>query len=377
MTDTTHEPTRRGFPRSAIILVSLGGATVVALGMSNFRDILAPVLFTLVLGIVANPVRTWLEKRGVSHGVATTAVIVVVLALLAGFVAVLVIATGQFLTLLPQYTDEIQAGVADLSAWLTGLGFGADQVQVVIDGLNPANIVNWAEGLLGNVFGIGAALVIVLSMLIVMSADATYIPTVLKQLNGKRPNIVSAIGGYAVNVRRYMVVTTVLGVAQGTLNAIALMILQVPGALLWGLLAFICSFIPNIGYFIAIVPPIVFGFLVGGFPTVIIIIIVYGILNAIIQTIIQPRVLSTAVSLSQTLTFFSVLFWAAVLGPMGAILAVPLTLLARTILIDSSPDAWLWRPALGDIGETKVILKEEDAAAKAARKQEAAEKKTV
>lgn len=173
---------------------------------------------------------------------------------------------------------------------------------------------------------------------------------------------------YASHVRRYMVVTTVLGVIQGALNTIALSIMQVPAALLWGLLSFLCSFIPNIGYFFAIAPPIVFGFLVGGWPVVIAIIIVYGVINAVVQSIIQPRVVGHAVSLSQTITFFSVLFWAVIIGPIGAILAIPLTLLTKTFLIDANPEAHWWRPALGPTNETRTIMKSESLASKTARK---------
>jgi predicted PurR-regulated permease PerM len=165
-----------------------------------------------------------------------------------------------------------------------------------------------------------------------------------------------------------MVVTTVLGIVQGVINGLALWLLQVPAALLWAILAFLCSYIPNIGYFIAIIPPLVFGFLVGGWPTFIAVLIVYALVNAVVQSVIQPRVVGNAVSLSQSLTFFSVLFWAVVLGPMGAILAIPLTLLARAVLIDASPAARWLRPLLGDIREARTLKTASDEQAKRARK---------
>jgi predicted PurR-regulated permease PerM len=205
-------------------------------------------------------------------------------------------------------------------------------------------------------------------MMILMSADAVYLPTVLHQLGESRPNLVTALTAYASNVRRYMVVTTVLGVAQGVLDALALWILGVPAALLWGVLAFLCSFIPNVGYFIALVPPLVFGGLAGGWPTVIQIIVVYGLINAVVQSIIQPRVVGQAVSLSQTLTFFSVLFWAVIIGPMGAILAIPLTLLGKALLVDSDPDVQLWRPVFGPTAETRSRKRLEDAGVKESRR---------
>jgi predicted PurR-regulated permease PerM len=357
----------RYYPRGAIILVSLAAATVTAVGLSGIKGILAPTLLTLILSICAHPVRVRLERRGVPHGIATGAVMLTILVLLAGFAVTLVVATAQFVEMLPTYAQQLNDIGKNLSDWLTSIGVSASQVKAIATGFDPHAIINFFSGLLGSVFSITGALVIVFTMLILMSADAVYVPTILRQLSTRRPYFVSALSEFAVSVRRYMVVTTVLGVAQGVVDAFALWIMHVPAALLWGVLAFLCSFVPNVGYFIAIIPPIVFGFFVGGWPTVIAVIVVYGIINAVIQSIIQPRVVGNAVSLSQTLTFFSVLFWAVVIGPVGAILAIPLTLLARTILIDANPDARWWRPVLGDTTETRTLMKSGDDEAKQER----------
>jgi AI-2 transport protein TqsA len=357
----------RRYPRGTVILVGLAAATVTAAGISGIRGILAPVLLTLILTICAHPVRTGLEKRGVPHGLATGSVILVVFVLLAGFTYTIIIAFAQFVSMLPQYSAQLSAIGAGFTKWLESIGIGHEQIQAVGTSFNPTHLVNFFTGVLGSVFSITAALVIVLTMLILMSADAVYVPTILRQLSTRQPDLVTAISDYATSVRRFMVVTTVLGIVQGLLNTVALVIMHVPAALLWGLLSFLCSFIPNIGYFFAIAPPIVFGFLVGGWPTVIAVIVVYGIINTIVQSIIQPRVVGNAVRLSQTLTFFSVLFWAVIIGPIGAILAVPLSLLVRTFLIDSDPAARWWRPVIGDTRETRVIMKADDAAAKRIR----------
>jgi predicted PurR-regulated permease PerM len=366
MTIAEPENTPR-YPRGAVILVTLAGATVAAFGMAAIRDFLAPVLLTLILSICAHPVRVALEKRGVGHGLATGSVILTVFALLAGFVFVFAIALGQFAALLPEYADELDALGAQVGQWVASIGFDPTQVQAAGDSFEVAGIGELISGLLGGVATLATALVVVLTTLIVMSADATYIPTVLKQLKVRRPHLVPALGDYAHNVRRYMIVTALLGIAQGVLCAVFLTLIGVPAALLWGLLLFLCSFIPNIGFFIAIIPPLIFGLLVGGWPAVLAIVVYYGVVNGLVQTVIQPRVVSNAVSISQTLTFVSVLIWAAILGPLGAILAIPLTLLVRAVFIDANPEAKLWRPALGDIRETKNLLKAQDEADKSAR----------
>ncbi|WP_092552378.1 AI-2E family transporter [Herbiconiux ginsengi] len=372
MTDSTES--RSPYPRGAIILVGLASAVVVSIGISSLRGILAPVLLTLILTICASPVRTGLEKRGVPRGLATGAVILVVFGLLAGFTYTILIAFSQFVAMLPGYAAQFQQIGETVAGWLTTLGIDQQQIQAVVQGIDPGNVIAAVTSAIGSVAGITAALVIVLTMMILMAADAVYAKTILGQLKTRKPDLVTAITSYTSNVRRYMVVTTVLGIVQGALNTLALAILHVPAALLWGLLAFLMSFIPNIGYFFAIIPPIIFGFLVGGWPTVIAIVIVYGVINAVVQSIIQPRVVGQAVSLSQTVTFFSVLFWAVVIGPIGAILAVPLTLLGKMILIDANPDAQWWRPVLGPTAETRGILKSDYVDEKTARKSAKAQK---
>ncbi|WP_431279956.1 AI-2E family transporter [Leifsonia poae] len=363
-----------GLPRGTTILVGLAAATVTAIGLSAIRGILAPVLLTLVLTICANPVRTGLLKRGVPGGLATGSVILVVFGLLAGFTYTLIIAFAQFVNMLPDYAKQFAEIGANIGKWLTSIGISEEQIHSVQSDLNPTNLVGVITGALGSVFSITGALVIVLTMMILMAADAAYARTILAQLSTHKPDLVTALNSFAHNVRRYMVVTTVLGVAQGALNTIALYILGVPAALLWGLLAFLCSFIPNIGYFFALIPPLVFGFLVGGWGTAIAVVVIYGIINAVVQSIIQPRVVGQAVSLSQTITFFSVLFWALVIGPIGAILAVPLTLMGKTFLIDANPDARWWQPVVGPTEETRQLLKSSQVAAKSDRKERRAEK---
>jgi predicted PurR-regulated permease PerM len=339
----------------------------VAFGIAAMRGVVTPVFFAFVLTLCVHPLRRWMQAHGVPRGLATGSTIAAVFALLAGFAAVLVASLAQFSALLPQYAPQLAELGASITQRLESVGFGPEQTQAVVDGFTPGRIVGFLAGVLGNLTSIVGALVVILTMLILMAVDGSRVPALLTHLNYHRPDLVTAFNGFGGGVRRYMIATTVLGVAQGLFNWLVLVILQVPGALLWGLLSFICSFIPNIGYFIAIIPPLFFGFLTGGWPTVLAVIVIYGGINSVIQSIIQPRYVGNAVALSETLTFASVLFWAVILGPAGAILAVPLTLLARTILLDSDPAIAWWRPLTGDKKDLEALLKQEDDAIRARR----------
>ncbi|WP_232466182.1 AI-2E family transporter [Diaminobutyricimonas sp. LJ205] len=360
--------------RNAFILMGLGGATVVAFGLAAISGIFAPFFLGIVLTICVHPLRVWLEKRGVPRGITTTAVIVAVLLVLVGLGYAIMVAFGQFGDLLEQFSDEIAAFGQDVAAALASTGIVTDQIHDMFASFDPAALVGFVGDLIGGLTGWVSLLVIVFTMLLLMGMDAAFVPTLLRQLYPARPLVAAALATYGSNVRRYMVATAGLGAAQGIADWIALLIIGVPGAFIWGLLAFVCSFIPNIGYFIALVPPIIFGALVGGWQTVTAVIVVYGVINGVIQSVIQPRIIGRAVSLSQTITFFSVLFWAVLLGPIGAILAIPLTLLVRLVLVDSNPAMTWIRPILGEHDETKVAMAQFDALAKAQRKARKADK---
>ena len=116
--------------------------------------------------------------------------------------------------------------------------------------------------------------------------------------------------------------------------------------MLWGLLSFLTNFIPNIGFIIGLVPPALLALLDGGVPEMLLVIAVYCVLNLVIQSIIQPRFVGDSVGLGTTVTFLALIFWAWLLGPLGALLAIPLTLLVKALLVDVDPTA-RWAIALG------------------------------
>jgi hypothetical protein len=141
-------------------------------------------------------------------------------------------------------------------------------------------------------------------------------------------------------------VTTAFGLIVAAVDMAALWALGVPAAGVWGLLAFITNYIPNIGFVIGLVPPALLALLEDGPGLMLTVIAVYCVVNFVVQTIIQPKIVGDAVGLSTSLTFLSLVFWAWALGALGALLAIPLTLLVKALLIDVDKDAAWVSPLL-------------------------------
>jgi predicted PurR-regulated permease PerM len=108
------------------------------------------------------------------------------------------------------------------------------------------------------------------------------------------------------------------------------------------LLAFITSYIPNLRFVIGLVPPALLALLQGRSKLMVSVVVTYSVINFVIQSIIEPKIMAEAVSHSLTLAFLSLVFWAFVIGPPGAVRAVPLTLLTKALLLDVDPNTrWI------------------------------------
>ena len=136
--------------------------------------------------------------------------------------------------------------------------------------------------------------------------------------------------------------TALFGAIVGVLDTGALWLLGVPLPLVWGFFSFITNFIPNIGFIIGIIPPAFLALLDDGWQGMLLVILAYSVLNVTIQTFIQPRIVGNSVGLSAEITFLSLVVWTFLLGALGALLAVPMTLLLRAIFIDAdSRTSWV------------------------------------
>jgi predicted PurR-regulated permease PerM len=154
-----------------------------------------------------------------------------------------------------------------------------------------------------------------------------------------------ALRGFATRTRRYLVVTTAFGLAVALVDTVALALLGVPLAVLWGLLSFVTNYIPNIGFLLGLVPPALLALLEHGPRRALLVCAVYVVVNFVVQSLVQPRFAGDAVGLSATTAFVALVFWGWVLGPLGMLLAVPATLLATAVLVEVDPRAG-WVSAL-------------------------------
>ena len=339
-------------PRGLIILLGVAAALVAALGMRQFSNILGPVFMALVLSIAVHPVRRFADRRRWPAWLGIILSLLAVYGIVAGLFFILVIAGIQFAALLQDYAPQFQALLNQASALLESVGVSQEQLQSIVKELSPNRLVGLASSVIGGIAGVLSDIVFLIVLLFFTVADAGSFASKLDRITPQGRRLADAFGQFAHGTRQYLAVATIFGVIVAVCDVVALWILDIRYAWLWGLLAFITNYIPNIGFIIGVVPPTIIALLDHDVATAIAVVVVYSVLNFVIQTIIQPRVVGVTVGLSATLSFLSLIVWATILGASGAFLAIPLSLLVKSLLVDVDPEHDWVAPLLSS-GEPK------------------------
>ncbi len=340
----TERPEASGLalPRGLLILLGFAAAGITVAGLKSISGLVAPAFLALVLTIGVHPLRGWLVRRGFPGWAATLVMILTVYAILLALAFSLVVSIARFATLLPSYQQDMANLISEATALLESVGVGRQQINAVTQAFDPSRLVGVATGFLSGLLSVLSNLFFIVTLLLFLALDAAWFPRRLGATEASRGGLVAALVSFARGTRRDLVVSTVFGLIVAVLDVGLLYLLSIPVPLVWGLLAFITNYIPNIGFVVGLVPPAILGLLEGGIPGALGVIIGYSVLNVTIQSVIQPKVVGDAVGLSTSLTFLSLVFWAWVLGALGALLAIPLSLLAKALLVDVDPDSrWL------------------------------------
>ncbi|MCP2345162.1 AI-2E family transporter [Nonomuraea roseoviolacea] len=332
-------------PRALIVLLGMAGAVVTLFGMREVASIIGPVVLALVLVIAVAPVRDWLARRGAPLWTQVVIPFVIVLFVLLGMVAILTFAVTELAGLLPAYGPQFQKLLDEAQRLATSVGLSNAKINEALKGIDLGKIVGVVQSLLGSLVNVLSGLFLIVVLLLSMCLDGPVTARILEAGHSSRHMLVSALATFAQKTRQYLIVSTVFGLIVAVLDAIGLAILGVPLPILWGVLALITNYIPNIGFVLGLIPPALLALLDGGPKQMVLVIILYCVINVVIESFIQPKFLGDAVGLSTTMTFLSLILWTFVLGALGALLAIPLSLFARALLVDSDPRA-TWAAAL-------------------------------
>jgi AI-2 transport protein TqsA len=311
--------------RLVIYLVALASIFLILFGIRGSASIINPILLAAVITITVLPVPSRLTKRGMPGWLALVLTILMVVLILGLVIATVFFSITKLTTELPAYmASASQQASEELSATTNETSAEIEQVTVSMGTV--------AQGILASVMNMLVQFGLALAIFFFMISAALALPTPSRM--GLDPNTptIGRIAGLTEDVRKYMTVLTGVNFLVGMGDAVFLLFLGVDYALLWGLLAWFMGYIPSIGFMIALIPPVLMAYAEFGLNTALVVLVGYIVINGGVQNFYQPKVMGDRLKISPVVVFVGLFIWGYLLGGIGAILAVPMTLLVLIIM---------------------------------------------
>jgi AI-2 transport protein TqsA len=322
------------------LLLILASFTIVVAGMKAADSIIVPFLLALFISIVASPPFFWLQQKGIPKGLA---LIIVILAFLV-FVSLIGVLIGtsvnDFTTKLPIYEQKLQSQTQAVISWLVEKKFIEPDFEIS-RAFNPGSVLQIVGDTLNQVSNLFANGFLILLTVIFMMLEVTSLPLKIKKISSNPEGSLTRVQTITKEINKYITIKTWISLGTGILVYILLLIVGVDYPLLWAVLAFALNFIPTIGSMIALIPPVLLTLVQFGFAEAIIVLVGFIIINTIIGNILEPRFMGKGLGLSTLVVFLSLIFWGWVLGPIGMLLSVPLTITIKIALDSSEETRWL------------------------------------
>jgi AI-2 transport protein TqsA len=324
------------FPAASRTLITLAAFVVVVAGMKAAETILVPFVLSIFIALISGPPMFWLERKGLPTFLAM--LLMVSLIVVVGFLLVVLVGSSvdKFLKLVPEYQQQLTAYFDNIVTFAQRLGIELSRERVLTY-LDPGKAVGMFASTLTSVGGALTNALLILFTVVFMLMEATGFPAKLKHALSNPEDSFGYFQTFTDNLQRYMVIKTGISLVTATIVGVWLALLGLDYPLLWAVIMFLLNYIPNIGPIIAAIPPALLALVQLGPLSTLGVIVAYLVANTLMGNIVEPRLMGRGLGLSTLVVFLSLVFWGWVLGPVGMLLSVPLTMAVK-IALDSSEE---------------------------------------
>ncbi len=330
-------------PASRALIVAAAVIVIIA-GMKQAAPLLVPFLLSVFIAVICFPLMSRLQQNGLPKGISLTLVILLVMSIGVGLTLLIGSSLTDFTRMMPEYQQKISAEWGYVLQWLDN--HGVSVTDAIKDMIDPAAAVGLVSSILkgfGNV--LTNSFLIILTVVFIL-AEAACVTQKFFTLYGFESSAEDSdekvfVQVFVEKLRNYMSLKTIISMITGIIIGTSLWIIGVDYPVLWGVLAFMLNFVPNIGSIIAAVPAVLLAIVQLGFTPALLVAALYVTVNVVIGSIVEPKYMGKGLGLSTLVVFVSLVFWGWVLGPVGMLLSVPLTITVK-LALDSEPETqWL------------------------------------
>ncbi|MEA3544736.1 MAG: AI-2E family transporter [Thermodesulfobacteriota bacterium] len=339
--------------KSAGFLLTLAALIIIVAGAKAAQALLVPFLLAIFISIICAGPFHWLQQRKVPAPLALLLVIVVVM--LGGLIVLTLIGTSvnDFTRELPVYQEKLRAQTLMLFDWLEKIGVKLSK-EVLLEHFNPGKIMQSAASMLATAGGVLTNSFLILLTVIFILFEAAGMPNKLHAALPDAKSSLDSVEKFVTGVRQYLAIKTLVSLATGLVVTVGLFLLGLDYAPLWGMIAFLLNYVPNIGSILAAVPAILLAIVQLGPIYSLLVAALYLATNIIMGNAVEPRLMGQKLGLSTLVIFISLVFWGWILGPVGMLLSVPLTMVVKIALEVNESTRWM-AILLSSDGSVKAI----------------------
>ena len=326
--------------RGMRILVSVAALVIIIAGVNLAQSVVVLFLLSFFLALLGTPPVLWLKEKHIPSGFA-------VLIVMAGMIIIIILISAQigssfsgFIDQLPSLQARIREQVLELSAYLRSKGFSGTQ-KLLLDYVKPEVLLKLTANLLSGLSSVLSDLVLILLTVTFILLEVSSFPIKLRSILGDPKQVFPHFTKFINDMKRYMVVKTIINLTAGVLIGLWMYILGVQFPVLWGFLAFLLHYIPNIGSVIAAIPAALLAFVQFGIGSALLVIAGNILVGFVIGNVIEPRLMGRKFGLSTLVVFVSLIFWGSLLGFIGAILSIPLTMTLKFAFENNERTRWI------------------------------------
>lgn len=325
---------RRLFSTTIIFFIA-GAAVVISLwGMQQAAQTVNALILGAIIVASFTPLMHWLQRKGVPDIAAYTITLIAIFAVFIGLIGFLVVALNRFIEAIPEYAAELQSSVEAAREFLNSLGISNFDSRTIANFFDPEQILNIIAGFLGGLVGAFSNVFLVVLIIIFLLIDAMSLPAKLAPYLERGNLTANRFYNFGQDIRQYVIITTIVGLVTGILDTIFFLFMGIDFAVLWGILAFLLSYIPTIGFWIALIPPTFLALLESGPLAALVVFLGIVLINGFAENVVKPKYMGEGLNLSPFVVVFSVVFWAGILGAIGSILAVPITMAFKQLILE-------------------------------------------
>ena len=326
-----------GGTRYVIIAAAL---VIIITGLNVAQSVIVLFLVSMFLALLGTPPLTWLKERGVPSVLAVFMVMSVMVIALLLIAAQTGSSVSSFLNELPALQLGLREQVILLSRFLSERGIVVGE-DFFLEYVNPEKIMGLTAGLFTGLSSVLSDIVLILLTVTFILLEVSSFPIKLRAVLGDPKQAFPQFTKFSIDMKRYMVIKTMINLLVGVLITTLMFILDVQFPILWGFLAFLLHYIPNIGSVIAAIPAALLALIQSGPLTAFLVLAGNLLVGFVVGNILEPRLMSRSLNLSTLVVFLSLIFWSSLFGPVGAILCIPLTISLKFAFESDERTKWI------------------------------------